>query len=99
MIVGGLDSMNARLNLNAQCIRFRKPLVDGGVSGYHGHVYTIFPYKNACYECNPLPVGESDEMAACTVVGIPRKRIHCIVFLKEIWHLKRNLTEIQIQKT
>ncbi|MFX1316048.1 MAG: ThiF family adenylyltransferase [Promethearchaeota archaeon] len=78
VVIGGLDSMNARLNLNAQCIRFKKPLVDGGVSGYHGHVYTIFPYQNACYECNPLPVGESDEMAACTVVGIPRKRIHCV---------------------
>jgi len=78
VIIGGLDSMNARLNLNAQCIRFRKPLVDGGVSGYHGHVYTVFPYKNACYECNPLPVGENDEMAACTVVGVPRKRIHCV---------------------
>jgi hypothetical protein len=70
--------MNARLNLNAQCIRFKKPLVDGGVSGYYGHIYTVFPYENACYECNPLPVGESDEMAACTVVGIPRKRIHCV---------------------
>ncbi|MFX0001326.1 MAG: ThiF family adenylyltransferase [Candidatus Hodarchaeota archaeon] len=78
VVIGGLDSMNARLNLNAQCIRFKKPLVDGGVSGYHGHVYTVFPYKNACYECNPLPIGESDEMAACTVVGIPRKRIHCV---------------------
>ncbi|MBD3254687.1 MAG: hypothetical protein GF383_06320 [Candidatus Lokiarchaeota archaeon] len=78
VIVGGLDSMNARLNLNAQSIRFKKPLVDGGVSGYHGHIYTVFPYKNACYECNPLPVDESDEMAACTVVGIPRKRVHCV---------------------
>jgi ubiquitin-activating enzyme E1 C len=78
VVIGGLDSMNARLNLNAQCIRFKKPLVDGGVSGYHGHVYTIFPYQNACYECNPLPVVESDQMAACTVVGVPRKRIHCV---------------------
>ncbi len=78
VVIGGLDSMNVRLNLNAQCMRFRKPLVDGGVSGYHGHVYTVFPYKNACYECDPLPVGESDEMAACTVVGVPRKRIHCL---------------------
>jgi len=78
VIIGGLDSMNARLNLNAQCIRFKKALVDGGVSGYHGHLYTIFPYQNACYECNPLPVGENDEMAACTVVGVPRKRIHCV---------------------
>lgn len=78
IVIGGLDSMNARLNLNAQCLRFRKPLVDGGVAGYHGHVYTVFPYQNACYECNPLPVNESDEMAACTVVGVPRKRIHCV---------------------
>ena len=77
VIVGGLDSMNARLNLNAQCIRFKKILVDGGVSDYHGHIYTIFPYENACYECNPFPTADSDEMAACTVVGIPRKRIHC----------------------
>lgn len=78
LIIGGLDSMNARLNLNAQCIRFKKPLIDGGVAGYNGHVYTIYPYENACYECNPLPVAETDEMAACTVVGIPRKRVHCI---------------------
>ena len=78
VVIGGLDSMNARLNLNVHCIRFRKPLVDGGVSGYHGHLYTIFPYQNACYECNPLPIAENDEMAACTVVGIPRKRFHCV---------------------
>jgi molybdopterin/thiamine biosynthesis adenylyltransferase len=78
VIVGGLDTMNARLNLNAQAIRFKKILVDGGVAGYHGHIYTVFPYENACYECNPLPVGEMDDMAACTVVGIPRKRIHCV---------------------
>jgi molybdopterin/thiamine biosynthesis adenylyltransferase len=78
LVIGGLDSMNARLNLNAQCVRFKKPLVDGGVSGYHGHLYNIFPYENACYECNPLPSTDSDEMAACTVVGIPRKRVHCV---------------------
>jgi len=78
VIIGGLDSMNARLNLNTQAIRFKKPLIDGGVAGYHGHVYTIFPYENACFECNPLPPVEDDEMAACTVVGIPRKRNHCI---------------------
>ncbi|MGV9205085.1 MAG: HesA/MoeB/ThiF family protein [Promethearchaeia archaeon] len=78
LIIGGLDSMNSRLNLNAHCVRFKKPLVDGGVSGYYGHTYTVFPYENACYECNPLPVGESEEMAACTVVGVPRKRIHCV---------------------
>ncbi len=79
VVVGGLDSINARLNLNAQCVRFNKPLLDGGVSGYNGHVYTIFPYENACFECYPPPPSEMDEMAACTVVGIPRKRVHCVI--------------------
>jgi len=78
VVIGGLDSMNARLNLNAHCVRFKKPLIDGGVSGYHGHIYTIFPYENACYECYPPPIPEMDDMAACTVVGIPRKRVHCV---------------------
>ncbi|NVM56155.1 MAG: ThiF family adenylyltransferase, partial [Candidatus Helarchaeota archaeon] len=78
VVIGGLDSINARLNLNAHCIRFKKPLIDGGVNGYHGHMYTIFPYENACIECNPPSTVESDEMAACTVVGVPRKRIHCV---------------------
>ncbi len=78
VIIGGLDSMNARLNLNAQCVRFKKPLIDGGVAGYNGHIYTVYPYENACYECDPLPVADMDEMAACTVVGVPRKRVHCI---------------------
>src|SRR6056297_2956706 len=79
VIVGGLDSVNARLNLNAQAVRFKKPLVDGGVSGYHGHVYTTFPYENACYECYATPVSEMNDMAACTVVGNPRKRVHCVL--------------------
>lgn len=78
VIIGGLDSINARLNLNAQCVRFKKPLIDGGVAGYNGHIYTIFPYDNACFECYPFPSSEMDDMAACTVVGIPRKRIHCV---------------------
>jgi molybdopterin/thiamine biosynthesis adenylyltransferase len=78
VIIGGLDSKQARINLNTQAIRFKKPLVDGGVNQFNGHVYTIFPYENACYECYPTSSTESDEMAACTVVGIPRKRIHCL---------------------
>ena len=78
VIIGGLDSMQARLNLNSHAVRFNKPLVDGGVNGYHGHIYTIFPKVNACFECYPVSSTESDDMAACTVVGIPRKRIHCL---------------------
>ena len=68
LVVGALDSMNARFNLNAQCVVHRKPLVDGGVAGYNGHVYTIFPGVNACYECYPPPVPAMDDMV-CVYSG------------------------------
>jgi molybdopterin/thiamine biosynthesis adenylyltransferase len=86
VIVGGLDSMNARINLNTQAVARGKPFVDGGVAGYSGHVYTIFPGKNACYECYPTPVPPMDDMAACTVVGIPRKRVHCAFKANMAYH-------------
>jgi len=103
VVVGALDSMNARFNLNTYCMAFKKPLVDGGVAGYHGHVYTIFPFENACFECYPPPAIESDEMAACTVVGIPRKRVHCLfkaeMTFKELYNEDpdlKNLKHVQI---
>lgn len=99
VIVGGLDSMNARFNLNAQCVRFRKPFVDGGTRGYHGHVYTILPFENGCWSCDPIPATETDEMAACTVVGKPRKRVHCVfkgvLFFQEKFDKEPNPKNLQ----
>ncbi|HME51158.1 MAG TPA: ThiF family adenylyltransferase [Candidatus Lokiarchaeia archaeon] len=98
VIVGGLDSMNARFNLNTQAVTRGKPFVDGGVAGYSGHIYSIFPGKNACYECYPTPVPPMDDMAACTVVGIPRKRVHCAfkadMAFKEAFDRDPNLKDI-----
>nr|MDO8113979.1 ThiF family adenylyltransferase [Candidatus Sigynarchaeota archaeon] len=99
VIVGGLDSAIARLNLNAQAVRFKIPLVDGGVAGYNGHVYTIMPGENACYECYPPSAVRSDEMAACTVVGNPRKRVHCVfkatMLFKDKFHADPNSKDIK----
>ncbi|MHA1144447.1 MAG: ThiF family adenylyltransferase [Candidatus Helarchaeota archaeon] len=77
LVVSGLDSMNARLILNNICIQNGKILVDGGTKNYHGHVYSVFPGKNACLECYPVTVQDDNDMDACTVVGEPRKRNHC----------------------
>ena len=71
VIIGALDSRKSRVNLNAHSIRFKKPLVEGGVGGYLGYVYTNFPYENAC----------SSEIPRERILRkrIPRKRIHCIL--------------------
>jgi molybdopterin/thiamine biosynthesis adenylyltransferase len=98
VIVGGLDSMNARYNLNTQAVTRGKPFVDGGVAGYSGHIYTIIPGTNACYECYPTPAPPMDDMAACTVVGIPRKRVHCAfkanMAFKEAYNRDPNLKKL-----
>jgi molybdopterin/thiamine biosynthesis adenylyltransferase len=77
--VAGLDSIEARTELNRRAVHFRKPLIDAGTAAYNGHVYCIFPFKNACLECDPLLEREQDELGACTLVGIPRKPGHCIL--------------------
>lgn len=89
MVIAGLDSMNARLILNNICIQNQKILVDGGTRNYHGHIYSVFPGDNACLECYPVPVPDDDDMDACTVVGEPRKRNHCL--LKGVLEFKERM--------
>lgn len=79
MLIGGLDSVNARTELNRRAVMFRKPLCDGGTANYNGHVYTYFPGKNSCLACDPMREREQEDLAACTLVGIPRKKSHCML--------------------
>ncbi len=79
LLIGGLDSVNARVELNRRAVLFRKPLVDGGTANYNGHIYTYFPEKNSCLACDPMREREQEDLAACTLVGIPRKKSHCML--------------------
>ncbi len=77
LIISGLDSAQSRINLNRRCFFYQKPLLDGGTRNYYGHVYTIWYGKNACLECDPLRDPQREDLAACSLVGKPRKRSHC----------------------
>jgi len=55
--VSCLDNLAARLELNAAAIANNKPLVDGGMSGYIGHVQVVIPGKTACLQCD---IGEME---------------------------------------
>ncbi|MHA2251018.1 MAG: ThiF family adenylyltransferase [Candidatus Kariarchaeaceae archaeon] len=79
LFISGLDSANARQELNRRAVHFGKPLVDGGTATYHGHVYSYTPGKNACLNCDPMREREQEDLAACTLVGIPRRRNHCLL--------------------
>jgi molybdopterin/thiamine biosynthesis adenylyltransferase len=79
LYIAGLDSIEARSELNRRAVHNRKPLIDAGTAAYNGHVYCVFPFSNACLECDPLTEREQDQLGACTLVGMPRRPAHCIL--------------------
>ncbi|MHA2403612.1 MAG: HesA/MoeB/ThiF family protein, partial [Candidatus Kariarchaeaceae archaeon] len=79
LYIAGLDSVKARQELNRRAVLNAKPLIDGGTSTYHGHIYSYIPKQNACLNCDPMREREVEDLAACTLVGIPRRRNHCLL--------------------
>ena len=79
LYIAGLDSIEARLELNRRAIHYRKPLIDAGTAAFNGHIYCVWPLSNACLECDPLIEREQDQLGACTLVGNPRRPAHCIL--------------------
>jgi len=79
LYIAGLDSVAAREELNRRAVMYGKPLVDGGTATYHGHIYSYIPNENSCLACDPMREREQDDLAACTLVGKPRKRSHCLL--------------------
>ena len=39
----------------------------------------MWPFKNACLDCDPLTERAQDQLGACTLVGKPRRPAHCIL--------------------
>jgi ubiquitin-activating enzyme E1 C len=79
LFIAGLDSIEARSELNRRAIHYKKPLIDAGTAAYNGHSYVVWPFTNACLECDPLTEREQDQLGACTLVGKPRRPAHCIL--------------------
>ena len=79
LYIAGLDSIEARVEMNRRAVHFKKPLIDAGTAAYNGHVYVVWPFKNACLECDPLTERAQDQLGACTLVGKPRRPAHCIL--------------------
>ena len=79
MYIAGLDSIEARSELNRRAVHNKKYLIDAGTAVYNGHAYVVSPFTNACLECDPLTERAQDQLGACTLVGKPRRPAHCIL--------------------
>lgn len=66
VVVDALDNWETRLILNKVCVKYRKPLVHGGIEAWYGQVMVIIPGKTPCLQClipspprprqTPLPI-------------------------------------------
>ncbi len=52
VVLGGLDSVGARLGLNEMCWKVNVPWIDGGMNELSGIVRVFVPPEGACFECN-----------------------------------------------
>jgi len=51
LVIDALDNWETRIILNKICVKYRKPLIHGGVSENYGQLMVIIPGKTPCLQC------------------------------------------------
>lgn len=85
VVLLAVDSIQSRLIANRACVSARVPLVDAGIHGMAGSVYTYRPGKTACLACyygdNPTMPSAPIPSFAPVVSAISSLEAHCAVNL------------------
>ena len=68
LIVGALDSLEARLIVNETCVNLGIPYIDGGVKEFGGRVMFSQPPQTPCFHCLFPPIKKEKE--AVGVLGV-----------------------------
>jgi molybdopterin/thiamine biosynthesis adenylyltransferase/predicted RNA-binding Zn-ribbon protein involved in translation (DUF1610 family) len=68
LVLGGLDSINARWALNRRCCRVGVPWINAGISAQEGQVTRYVPGVGPCYKCTMTPsmLRRFNERRSCT---------------------------------
>ncbi|XP_049848086.1 ubiquitin-like modifier-activating enzyme 1 [Schistocerca gregaria] len=80
-VCGALDSVDARLYVDARCVHYRVPLVDAGTSGLKGNVQVVVPHLTECYASSRDPPPK--ETPVCLLHSFPNKIEHCLQWARE----------------
>lgn len=51
LTIAAVDNIIIRYLLNEACFKLQKPLVEGAVGGFNGHITTFMPPTGPCYQC------------------------------------------------
>jgi len=82
IIFNALDNLQGRLFVDANCIKYSKPLFESGTMGNSGNTQPIIPNITESYGASKDPEGETN-YAVCTIKHFPSLIQHTIHFAME----------------
>lgn len=81
-VTNALDSVTARLYVDARCVYYNKPLLESSTTGVAANVAAYWPHKTASYSDGP-GVYEGDGPPMCTLHLYPVMIEHCIEWARD----------------
>lgn len=73
VVLGGVDSVNARWAINRRCRLAGVPWIDAGISATQGQVTRYLPDRGACYECTFTAATAARFNARFSCTGLARR--------------------------
>lgn len=73
LVLGGVDSVNARWAINRRCRLAGVPWIDAGISATQGQVTRYLPDRGACYECTFTAATAARFNARFSCTGLTRR--------------------------
>ncbi len=83
VVANALDNVEARLFVDSQCVKYRKPLLESGTLGTKGNIQSIVPYITESYGSFRDPPEEN--IAVCTLKLFPYKYEHIVQFSRDLF--------------
>ena len=65
-----VDNNETRSVVNRFCLRYRIPVIDGGISGFYGRMYFCIPEKTPCLFCAGMVSGIGKTVSVSSTAGI-----------------------------
>lgn len=83
IVANALDNIQARLYMDQQCIKYKKPLLESGTLGIKGNTQIIIPHLTETYGSTQDP--QEETIPLCTLKNFPYQIEHCIQYARELF--------------
>ncbi|KAJ8257910.1 hypothetical protein GJAV_G00191040 [Gymnothorax javanicus] len=80
-VAAALDNVEARVYLDGRCVRYQKPMLEGGTLGSKGHTLVVVPFLTESY--GPANSGSVKEFPICTLKNFPHRIEHTLQWARD----------------